>query len=120
MPKNGAAGKAIKRLYLAAVRRIQMSELALDSASFSLPQREATFATCDLEESAHYVSIGSLHTLRPLKANPEVDLAVWRCSLQQTHLDIVALHERDDREHRAAARRFDPAEDIVLLGIREP
>lgn len=91
MPKNGAAGKAIKRLYLAAVRRIQMSELALDSASFSLPQREATFATCDLEESAHYVSIGSLHTLRPLKANPEVDLAVWRCSLQQTHLDVIRL-----------------------------
>ena len=55
-----------------------MSELALDWASFSPPQREATFATCDLEESAHYVSIGSLHTLRPLKANPEVDLAVWR------------------------------------------
>ncbi len=68
-----------------------MNEMVLEAASFPPPQRAATFATCDLEESAHYVSIGSFHTLRPMKNNAPVDLAVWRCSLEHTNLDMVRL-----------------------------
>ena len=68
-----------------------MGELIQESASFSPPQRQPTFMTCDLEEGARYVSETSLHTLRPVNSNSEVDLAHWRCSLENTHLDMIKL-----------------------------
>lgn len=68
-----------------------MGEQSLMMMNFLPPPRQATFVTCDLDESAHYCTVGSFHTLRPLKANPEVDMAVWRCSLQQTNIDLVSF-----------------------------
>lgn len=66
-----------------------MGEQMLAITDFSPMQREATFATSDLDESAKFVSLGSFHTLRPQRTQGEVNMAVWRCALQQTNLDVV-------------------------------
>lgn len=59
--------------------------------TFVPPQVEATFATCDLEETARYVTESSLHTLRPFDSCSGVDLTHWRYTLENTNVDIVKL-----------------------------
>lgn len=69
-----------------------MQDGSLGLRNLPISQRPATFATHDPEGIHRYVSETSLHRLRSVGALEAMELTHWRCSLADTHLNLVRLN----------------------------